>query len=544
MRWNWRLTAAAIAALLLALAYLAPYGSTNQATYLLDPLHRAMPELFHRDWFVSETPPYLPVFGWITQWFYVVDPEGNLAFAIAQVVVMLASYAAIYAIVRAVEGGWRAFIIIASFVTVSKGLSMGGSYLLVGYLQPSSLATLGWLVAIAALVSDRYLACGIAAAAGGALHANYLVLGIGLFTLAALARRDVSLRDHARILVPQLVVLAAFAPSLFGAAGVDDQALWILTHFHAPVHYAPGRLIRWIPPLVAWQAGAYAALYLLDHGPRARVLWRFSLVAFGIVAASALAIRFAGLESLTQVRWSRIGPFGELACKVLVAVALVRQAVRPKAMSPRTRVLVVLAMLAPMYETGVHLFALTPWTAIAVGSLLVVLVLGPWPRAARIALTALVLAAFAFALWASPRGDGLRTPINAPDDELALSRWVRAETPVDALFLAPPGEYRFRLLARRAVIVDTKSPPLQPDLLLAWYRRLCAMTLYPEAPTFEAVENRYGELTAAQLEEVARRFRADYIVVTAPTAFTEAPVFANASYRVFRLRRQELPGGV
>ena len=117
----------------------------------------------------------------------------------------------------------------------TKGISMGGSYLLVGYLQPSELGTLGWLVAIAALASERYLICGIAAAAGGALHANYLVLGIGLFTLTAIARRHVSLRDHAKILVPQLVVLAFFAPSLFAAAGVNEKALWILTHFHAPV---------------------------------------------------------------------------------------------------------------------------------------------------------------------------------------------------------------------------------------------------------------------------------------------------------------------
>ena len=52
-------------ALVLTLAYAAPFGSVNQATYLLDPLQRAMPELFARDWFVSETPSYMPAFGWL-----------------------------------------------------------------------------------------------------------------------------------------------------------------------------------------------------------------------------------------------------------------------------------------------------------------------------------------------------------------------------------------------------------------------------------------------------------------------------------------------
>ncbi len=529
----------AIASLLLTLAYLAPYGSTNQATYQLDPLHRAFPELFHRDWFVSETPPYLPVFGWLAQWFYVVDPEGPVALAVAHVVVTLASYAAIYWIVHALDGGWRELAIIASFVAVTKGISMGGSYLLVGYFQPSSLATLGWLVAIAALVTDRYLVCGIAAALAGLVHANFLVLGIGLFTLAALARRDVRLRDHAKILVPQLVVLAAFAPSLLAAAGVNDQALWILTHFHAPVHYAGRRLVGWIPPLIAWQIAGYAGLYLLEGGKRARVLWRFSLVAFGVLAVSALAIKYTVFESLTQVRWSRIGPFGELACKVLLVAGLVRQATRPRVLGLRARVLVGLALLPAMYETGNHLVALTPWSALGVATVLMLLVIVPLPRPsiARAAVVALAALALGFALWTSPRGDGLWNATNAPDDELALARWVRAETPVDALFLAPPGEYRFRMLARRAMVVDTKSPPLRPDLLIVWYQRLCAMTLYPAAPTFEAVEAKYGTLSAAELAQVARRFGADYIVVDAPTVFAEPPLFANGAYRVFRAPR-------
>ena len=535
MKWSWQLTAVTAAAVLLALAFTVPYGSTNQATYLLDPLVRAMPELFHRDWFVHDTPPYLPVFGWLAKWLYVVDPEGPVAVAAAHVVLAIASYAAIYWLVTAIGGDWRAFVAVAAFVTVTKGISMGGSYLLVGYLQPSELATVGWIVAMAALVRDRFLACGIAAAIAGVFHANYLVLGVGLFTLAALARRDLGWREHAKILVPQLVVLAAFLPSLLGAAGVSDRALWILTHFHAPVHYAPRRLTGWLPPLVAWQIGGYAALVLLEHAKPARVLWRFSLACFVVVAGSALVIRYTPFESLTQVRWSRIGPFGQLACQVLMAAALVREASSPRARSLRARGLLGLGLLVPIVETGKHVNALFPWLATSIAAALIVLALVP--RTARAATYGLAIAALGFALWTGPRGEGLTTQINATDDELALAHWARTQTPDDALFLAPPGAYRFRLLARRAVVADTKSPPLRPDLLVQWYQRLCEMTRYPEAPTFEAVEQRYGEMSAAQLEDVAREFGADYIVVEAQTAFARPPVFASAQYRVYRVER-------
>jgi hypothetical protein len=192
-----------------------------------------------------------------------------------------------------------------------------------------------------------------------------------------------------------------------------------------------------------------------------------------------------------------------------------------------------LGLLAPIIETGNHVHALFPWLATAVGCLLVVLALVP--RTTRLATGALAIATLAFALWTSPHADGLTTRINASDDELALARWVRTNTPVDALFLAPPGAYRFRLLARRAVVADTKSPPLRPDLLIAWYQRLCAMTRYPDAPTFEAVEQRYGEMSAAQLTDVAREFGADYIVVEAATVFADAPVFASNQFRVYRV---------
>src|SRR5688500_11938629 len=139
-------------ALVLTLAYAAPFGSVNQATYLLDPLQRAMPELFARDWFVTETPSYMPVFGWLAQWLFAIDPDGAAAVVAAHVVISIATYLAIYMLVAALHGGARTFAIAAAFITLTKGVSMGGSYLLPGYLQPSSLATLGWIIAIAAFI--------------------------------------------------------------------------------------------------------------------------------------------------------------------------------------------------------------------------------------------------------------------------------------------------------------------------------------------------------------------------------------------------------
>ncbi len=525
----------AVVAVLLTLAYAVPYGAANQATYLLDPLHRAMPELFRRDWFVSETPPYLPVFGWLAKWLYVMDHEGVVAFVTAHIVVTLASWAAVYWLVGAVGGGLRASVIVASIAALTMNLSMGGSYLIVGYVQPSSVATLGWLVAIAALVRDRYLVCGLSAAVAGLLHANFLVLGVGLFGLASLARRDLGWRELACVMVPQLVVLACFLPQLLAAAGPSEHAVWILTHFHAPVHYDPTRMVGWIKEVVGWQIGGLAGLYLLGDSRPARTLWRFSLVAAGTVTVTALVIRFTPLESLTQVRWSRIAPFGQLACQVLMIAGLAQHVRAPRDLSTRARVLVGLGLVAPLYITAYHIRMMVPLLAFHAGALAFVLVLTPWQRIARGAFTALAISLFAFALWRSPRGEGLREPCAAPPRLRELVSWAREHTPADSVFLVPPGVGQFRLLARRAVVVDAKSPPLRPDLLERWHARLCDTVLNPDAQTFKAAAASYAKLTPAQLEQVAHTYDADYIVVQGPADFASPPVFNNGAYAIYRV---------
>jgi len=532
----WLIVGATAAAL--SVAFAARYGALNQVTYLLDPLRRAMPELFHRDWLISEVPPDLPAFGWLMQWLYVVDPEGPVAVLAANFAVTFATYVAVYWLVTGVCSGRRAvvsFVIVASFVTVTMGRAMGGSYLLAGYLQPSSLATLGWIWAMAALIRGRYLYCGVVLAVAGALHVNFLVLGVGLFTLGALARRDASLRDLVKLVAPQLVVLAFYLPDLLGAARPGDDAVRLLVRFHAPGHYDGRRLISWIPPLLGWQIAALAALPLIDGAVReARALWRFSLMSCAVSVATAVMVWIPAFEPLTQVRWSRIAPFGQLACQVLIVVALIGQASAPaRSIARRAWAGGAIALALVVNARSLH----TPIAATVVAIVGAAAVLALPSRLARCVGVGLAVLALVVALWASPRGAGMTTEPVGATGELALARWVRGSTPTDALFVAPPDLVRFRLLTRRAVIADTKSPPLRPDFLVQWYRRLCAMVERADVPTHEEVEQLYYQLAPEQLERVARAFGAEYIVITAAMHMPGTPVYANAEFAVYRASR-------
>ncbi len=92
---------------------------------------------------------------------------------------------------------------------------------------------------------------------------------------------------------------------------------------------------------------------------------------------------------------------------------------------------------------------------------------------------------------------------------------------------------RFRLVARRAVVVDTKSPPLRPDLLVAWYQRLCAVVQVDSAKTHEWIEQHWETLPPDQLFAIARSFGADYIVVAATTKLPAPAAFANEDYAAY-----------
>jgi hypothetical protein len=111
-----------------------------------------------------------------------------------------------------------------------------------------------------------------------------------------------------------------------------------------------------------------------------------------------------------------------------------------------------------------------------------------------------------------------------PEDDpsyLAACDWIAANTPVDAVFLVPPDEQAFRLRARRAIVVNFKSVPQLSGELAAWRERLSQVLMLPDLTTLDrpfdqtlaAIRARYESRTPEQLQNVARRYGARYILV-------------------------------
>ena len=515
-----------VVAIVMTLAHAPAFGTSNELTYLLDPLHRAHPELLAHDWLVTETTAYHPVFAAFAAQLFRIDDAGVIAFAIAHLVAMAITFALLYRLVAEVAQRDRLaiFLVLAGLLVLGAGRALAGTYLFAEYLQPSSLATIGWLAAMIMWLRDRPLATGVCLAAAGACHINFLVLGILLFGTLEL-RRPARL---AAVLGPSILVLAAFLPSIARGMHASDPALAlrVLVAFHAPGHYDPHRLALWLPPLAGWLVAAWAVLPA-DRPPTIDRLWRFALAGTTLCLAAALIIWIPLVLPLTRLFVWRIAPFAQLASQLLVLACAFR---RDRALALVLGLgLVIGWSLAIPSERGTFTCALaTVVIAIAIA------------RRRRRGCLMAGLVACMLALAGHARAL-LDPPIFHEETGGAygeLVTWART-TDRDAVFLVPPYLNRFRLLARRAIVADTKSPPLHADELVAWYRRLCAIANVPDAATHEQIEALWDRESPEQLAAVAHTYGAGFVVIdkARSPARLAAPI-AFENYRLVAYRVQ------
>ena len=164
-------------ALLIAHAYGYGFAVANQTTYFLHALQHAHPELFRHDWLVSNTNEYHSLFGFFAGLGFELNDSGAIVFAVMHVVLMVALLCGVYLLVRGLttRAAISIFILVTGWLFVNGEHSIAGSYLWSGYLQPSLIGAIGWLIALAMHVRGRPLATGVALAIGGLFHVNFLI---------------------------------------------------------------------------------------------------------------------------------------------------------------------------------------------------------------------------------------------------------------------------------------------------------------------------------------------------------------------------------
>lgn len=197
-------------------------------------------------------------------------------------------------------------------------------------------------------------------------------------------------------------------------------------------------------------------------------------------------------------------------------------------------------LVAWLYRPGFRALLLFPLLAGA-GA---ILVLFPG-RIRAYALSASLMTALGFCLlWGSRFLPAYaQTVLEYPSFTLAgvsgqaveVARYARDHTPEDALFLTPPKFGDFRLLAKRAIVVDFISFPFQDDAMLEWKERMFTCYTEPVARGFDAIvemSNQYKRINDQRLLALKSRYGFEYAVLYRATQTAFPVLYESPHFKI------------
>ncbi len=555
----------AIAALAFAASYGLYYGDDNQLVYFLKSLALTDSSLLHSDWFTFHTTQYHRVFIYFGALLLELNKQG-WAVAITQLSCVFAGGLVIYRLVKRVAGaelGVAAYLLLLSILFVTRTSSVGTSYLFDQILQPSTMGALGSIAGTLFFVEERWLASGICLAAGGAFHANYLVLAYPIFGLAHLALGFKGSRQ--RLIgqfAPLLVVTLVLSPLLLAASHTkaSPEAQEILFRIRSPHHYNPARYERNFMPFAAWQMLGIGSGWLLHKTANGR---RLGAVLCGLMAtiwAGTILTTLYDFPKVNQIFVWRFAPNADLLSQILLVSALAHALAKPaitrlypgvavalmcaglgvfglffrgKDTAPIPNLLLVFflaVLLARALDLALDLGArYVPALASRIGQL-----------KALFAFVPLVLGLTEVYRVAPDRLRQARDRSNLLKEErgptMDLYRWLREKSAKDAVYLTPPDMEGARFLGQRAIVVDWKAVPLIPTELLGWYERLCDVTGRRVGGSGDL--SGYNSIDGERLALLVAKYHPDYLVLRrgGERRFSDLPViFQNGGYSVLKI---------
>jgi hypothetical protein len=564
-----------IISLLIGISYGIAYGmeNGNQLVYLPPGLRLIDPRFLQQDWWASETSVYHISFTYLIallQWLHLLP----WAAAVGNILLISASYGYIFRLVQsfAKENAFTVWIIfVFIFLGIARSQSVAASYLFDAELQASSVASFATVLALYLFVAGRPLGSGIALAAAGLFHANFLILGILCFGLAQLFLGWRSLiRRGVCQLLPSLLVLAVHVPLILMISGNDlppemrAEAQRLIIEVAAPYHYQPrGFLVDFIP-LIGWNIVALAVLRTLPGSNEKRknfIAIYLSLLL--VITVGTLLTTVVMIDFVSRLFVWRFAPFLLICAHMIISFPVAR-----------------FLMSGPARRSvwvGKSLF----WTAGLGFALTVILLATRWslsnPRVwvVLMGLSGLVLAGW----WVSVANgnaerarhrsgililylsvgllilripnviaathDGLTVTRNfnllavPPGDRsrIELYRWARTTEP-ESRFLIPPMLSGFRLHAGRAVYVDWKGRPFRPDELIEWHRRIKSITGLDRWRSWSELDEAYDRLSDAQIQSIASTYKIRYVILDKAATGGRTlgkVVFENDAYVVVRI---------
>jgi len=506
--------AISVGAIGFALANGLQYGRSNHWQYLLHGLRAADPGFLRADWFTTRTASHHRLFNTVVQLAASTGrPEVVLGLLNAATAIAFA-FSLYFIVARFAKQPLLPFALVLVLAAGIPINGLGDSSILLPYFVPSDFAAVALVAALTCLLYSRDAPAGLIAAAGCAMHANFLLLVGPLWCLVlAFDAPGRSWRRAAWLLVPWLAAWLphlAYLWAMLRDPGPSAAARRVFWDIYAPFHYRP----------LTWHWGDYFAFTILLAGglcAAAESGITFGRTSRAIIAALAVVVATGAIgtigwpiDFITAIYTWRLAPF--LVLFALVTIAL---AVTEGRSTPVRDCIVGLAMAAVVRLARLPELSCAAIVVACACSLIGNHILRKQPRArARLAAVLGVAAICVVGGMLARHGLWRRDMFGRayrPTEE-SLFSWCRENTDPDAVFIIPPNLAPFRLGARRAVLADWKCMPLLPHDQMEWLKRNECLAGRPISSEADSLAG-YAEMDAARARTLSLEFGCQYVVV-------------------------------
>jgi hypothetical protein len=269
----------------------------------------------------------------------------------------------------------------------------------------------------------------------------------------------------------------------------------------------------------------------------------FSMLFMVVMATLLTTVIF--VPTVSQLFFWRLAPFVSLLAFILIIIALLNHGTTLLHQRPLNSFNLGLTALASYYlhKAGLS-YPLAILAALSLVAIMVFILKQTVIKQLKPALPLTVLLLLAASVLRMPSAyqrSNIFTDTTNPAKQ-ALFAWIKQHTPQDSQFIIPPGFSDFRLKSQRAIVVDWKSPPIMPDEVMLWYKRIQDVSGLTEVKTHQQANQHYGQMDKARLAKLKDSYAIDYAVFSnaiSTVATLGEVVYQNNKYTVVAINNNQ-----
>lgn len=518
------------------------------------------PNFILKDWFVWKVPNTAYAFGYLLYFLQKIGPL-KITAAIAQTAVLiLLSLALMILTKRFCKYPLIVFLMLIVWLRIvnANEIGLGGQYFIKGFLQPLEVAGPLMILGLALLLNYKYLLSGVVLGLAGLFHGAYLTsFGPAIFATSLAVGVWKKKKSLILFILPLFILWGIFVcitgNTFIHSKSVDKNIMSIMINLRAAGDFMIANWsLKWNLAWVFWASLGTTAILILPKGVKFKQLkvTFFTLLITNIIGV--LQLIFLKIPTLTLMMFWRSSFFVLILGLMIVLDKAIDSALKFKIDK------------ADKLFLWTSLFLFIGLSLISWGphiSRIHFLWLSSIPMSAFMAFFAkkylknrfkkkslffmLIYAGMIAIMLVYLNGYFGKTKefLSGYSPALiSMQKWIKSNTPENAIFVIPPDIIYMRTRARRAIVVDWLSIPYFPKDLKEWYQRLSDISGTDSerlAPNLDFFAAGYRNLDFNRAIFLKDRYGANFLVVEKDNHVGNLSglieIFSNEEYRIFKI---------